>query len=791
MIKSYLKIAWRNLLKDKVFSLVNILGLTIGITLCMMIFLFIVNEFSVDKFHKQHDHIYRVMRKLGDAKQGVPYLSGPYAPALLNDFPGIIERAVRVMPSHGMISFGDRAFNEKNIYFADKDFFQLFSFPLVRGNAQSVLNGPTGVVLSESTAKKYFGSVENALGKVVDLDKRLHFRVTGIAKDIPSNSHLSFDLVFPIEVYASESWFNVWMNNNLFTYVLLAPGVKKDQLESRFSQFTKKYMKEEINGTGTQLNLSLTPLTDIYFEPAAAFDHVKHGDKNVVHIFMSVAVLILLIGCINFMNLSTIRGIGRSKEVGLRKVLGAARKQLLIQFIGESVLLSAIASVLSLGLLQILLPIYEDLLDSRLTVPWNSGCPYVFFGGIILITGFIAGSYPALFLSAFPPVNALKGKLQLGSGGIWFRQLLVVVQFCISVFLIAGTIVIVKQMNYIKNKDLGYEEEQRVVIPLDNDDIAAHRDAFKTLLGNQDPIASVSLMSGEPGGFFDMHTFEAEGQREMFRARTEFADIDFVKTLGLKIIAGRDFSSKFGTDSSDAVLINRTAAEKLGLTPRQALGKWLRNTLRDSTRRRIVGVVQDFNFLSLRENMDALVISPSPDRRVAVIKLKPGNVGLGIKTIKNLYSELAPVYPFEYSFLDQKFDTVYKNDIRQKKMLTIFALVAVFVACLGLFGLASYTTARRTKEIGVRKVLGSSERRILFMLSGDLLRPVLVAVALATPLGYFAMVRWLQNFAYRTHLSWWVFALAALITLAIALLTVSIKALKAATASPAKSLGVE
>jgi len=789
MIKNYLKIAWRNLMKNKAFSFINILGLTIGITVCMMIFLFIMNEFSFDGFHKQKKNIYRVMRGFEISKPMVPYLSGPYATALLNDFPGEIKKAVRVMPSNALVSFGNKAFNEKKMYLTDADFFTLFSFPLIKGDPATVLKDPNSVVLTETTAKKYFGN-EDPMGKVIEIDKHLQLKVTGIAKDVPSNSHLDFDIVHPLSIYYNEKWFNTWINNNNFTYVLLDEHANEAQIETRFPAFMKKYGKD-IEKYGFHFFLSLTPLSDVYFEPSSMYDPVKHGDKSVVYIFLSIAVLILFIACINFMNLSTVRAVERSKEVGLRKVMGALRNHLVWQFIGESILLTLISCILSLGLLQLMMPFYNQLLGYNLAVSWNALPIYLFLVGIILVAGFLAGSYPAFFLSAFSPIQALKGKLKLGKGGSLFRQGLVVVQFSISVFLIIGTIIIMRQMNFVKEKELGYDKEHTVIVPIDNNDIYAHRNTFKHELESKSSIASVSTMSGEPGGFFDTHTFEVEGQHETWKSRTEFADFEYVKTLGLKIIAGRDFSGQYATDTTGAVLINRTAATSLGFTPDQAIGKWIKNPVRDSLRRRIVGVVEDFNFLSLKENMDALVISPSEDRRVVVIKLKPGNVQSAIATIKNSYTKVAPVYPFEYSFLDQKFDVLYKADVRQQTILSIFSGLAIFVACLGLFGLASFTAAKRTKEIGVRKVLGSSIRGIVLLLSKDLLKPVLIATFIAIPVGYYAMNNWLQNFAYRTQLHWWIFILAAFITIVIALFTVCFKAIKAALTNPAKSLRTE
>lgn len=792
MLKNYIKTAWRNLRKNKVFSIINISGLTIGITVCMMIFVFIMNEFSVDTFHEKGKDIYRVMRESENEgkSRSMAYLSGPYAPALLNDFKGQIQKAVRVNPKSNLVTIGNDSYNETKIIDVDADFFDVFTFPLIRGNALTALLLPNSVVLTKTTAEKYFGSADNAMGKVITLDKYLPLKVTGIAKDIPSNSHLDFDLIVPLSNYKDRSWMKTWINNGLYTYVLLNPDAKEAQVEKQLPRFMEKYVGSDMKKFGFKWSLSLTPLKDVYFENVS-FDSVKHGDKTIVYIFLSIAVLILLIACINFMNLSTIRAAERSKEVGLRKVLGALRINLVWQFIGESVLLTAISCLLSVGLLLLMMPFCNQLLGYSLTVSWNALPIYLFLTGIIIIVGFLAGSYPAFFLSAFSPVQALKGRLRLGKSGSSFRKVLVIVQFSISVFLIIGTIIIAKQMNYVKNRQLGYNKEQTVIVPIDNDDIYNNMTVFKNNLQNDSQVQSVSLMSGEPGGFFDGHMFDVEGHNERWMARTEFADFEYVKTLGLKIIAGRDFSAQFPTDTTDAVLINKTAATKLGWSPEQAIGKWMKNTVRDSLRRRVIGVVSDFNFLSLKENIDGLVISPAMDRRVALVKLNPGNIQVRLAAVKEEYKKIAPAYPLKYKFLDQQFNELYQKDLRQQTILTVFACLAIFVACLGLFGLASFTATKRIKEIGVRKVLGSSVQNIVFLLAKDLLKPVLIATCIAVPLGYFAMQKWLQNFAYRTDIPWWVFVSAVLITVAIAFFTISFRSIKAALANPVKSLRTE
>jgi putative ABC transport system permease protein len=792
MFKNYLKTAWRNLMKNKAFSFINILGLTIGITVCMMIYVFILNEFSVDRFHKNSDHIYRVMRsaKIDDKSISVAYLSGAHAPALLNDFKGQITNLVRVAENDNLFSVGDKSFHEKKELDVDAGFFTLFSFPLIKGAPATVLNDLNNVVLTESTAKKYFGSVDNAMGKIIMMNKSTPMTVSGIAKDVPSNSHLSFDIVTSLERSKNASWMTSWINNGAYIYVQLAPNITQAQVEKQLPAYIEKYMGSDMRKYGFSWSLTLTPLSDVYFDTNAR-DNIKHGDKAVVYIFLSIAILILLIACINFMNLSTIRAAERSKEVGLRKVLGALRNNLVWQFIGESVLITTLSCILAIGILLLVKPWYDQLLGYSLHVSWNTMPIYLFLTGVILIVGFLSGSYPAFFLSAFSPIQALKGKLKMGKGGVAFRHVLVMIQFSISVFLITGTLVITRQMSYVKSKQLGYSKDQTLIVPIDNGDIYNNLNSFKTDLQNQNAVHSVSAMSGEPGGFFDGQMFDVEGHTDKWSARTEYADFEYVKTLGLKIVAGRDFSPQITTDTTDAVLINQTAASKLGWTPQEAVGKWILNTVRDKSKRRIVGVVADFNFQSLKQNIDGLVISPASDRRQILVRLKPGNLKAGIALVSNAYSKVAPAYPFEYKFLDEKFGELYQKDIRQQTLLSVFAGLAIFVACLGLFGLASFTATKRIKEIGIRKVLGSSVQNIVVLLSKDLLKPVIVAVCLALPLGYWAMHKWLQDFSYKTDLSWWIFVLAALITVGIALITVSVKAIKAAVANPVKSLRTE
>jgi putative ABC transport system permease protein len=793
MIKNYFLLAFRKLKKQKIFSLINILGLTVGITCCLMIFLFIAHELSYDNFHKNGKDIYRVMRVgnlNGTGKEEVAYLSPAYSTALLNDYPDAIQQAVRVMPDNDLITYNNIGFNEKNIYLVDDNFFQFFNFPLVKGNPADVLKDPLSTVLTETTAKKYFGNAD-PIGKVIEWNKTTKLKVTGIAKDVPANSHLYFDMVAPISYYKNARWFNQFPNNMLFVYVQLNPNSDPKKLIARFPQFMDKYLGAFYKSEGFSMDLTLDPLKDIYFQNLQ-FDNVKHGSKSVVYIFMSIAILILIIACINFMNLATARAADRSKEVGLRKVLGALRKQLIVQFIGEAFLFAIISSILALGLLQLLMPVYTNLLGYTMPSYWTNPLVYIFIAGVILVVGLLAGSYPALLLSSFSPIDSLKGKLKVGKRGAFFRKTLVVFQFSISVLLIISITVILKQMNYVQNIDLGFNKEHALIIRLDNNDISEKKILFKHQLENDPSVLNASLMSGEPGGFHDVYSFEAEAKpNEKTMFSTEFADFEFAKTLGLKVIAGRDLSPQYQTDSLQGVLINRTTAAKLGYTPQEAVGKWIKNTMRDSLRRNIVGVVEDFHFSSLKDPIQPFVISPSDDRRLALVRIKSGDLQSTLNRIKNIYTTLAPAYPFEYSFLDEQFNQQYKSEVRQQSILTIFSTIAIFIACLGLFGLASYTAMKKTKEIGIRKVLGSSVENIVILLSKDLLKPVLLGTIIAIPAGYYIMQKWLQGFAYRVTIEWWLFAIAALIAVLIALITVSAQAVKAALANPVKSLRTE
>ena len=796
MFRNYFLLAIKHFRKQKLFSLINVLGLTIGIACCTMIYLFVLNELSFDNFNKQSDHIYRVARvTLTGEKRNIPYLSPLYGPTLLNDFPADIISMVRVDPDNDLISYKNVSFNEGKILLTDSNFFSFFNYKLLKGDPSSALADPHSIVMTVSAAKKYFGA-EDPIGKLVEFNRDLRLRVTGIAADAPVNSHLDFDMVVPLSNWAKDGWMNQWPNNGSFAYVRLSPSADPELLKNKFPAFMEKYLGKYYRENGYHMGLTLNPLRSVYFDQGFPFESgvLRHGSRKTVYIFMSIAILLLVIACINFMNLSTARAADRSKEVGLRKALGALRKQIMIQIMVESVLYAFIATALSLVLLQLLMPIYSRFLGYQLrpylTDPWFYG----FIIGVILLVGGLAGAYPALVLSSFSPIESLRNRLKTGRSGAFFRESLVVIQFGISVLLITCITVVMNQMRFIRRANLGFSKEQSLIIRLDNKDIWNNKERFKSGLLANPSVSEVSLMSGEPGGFHDHQGFEAEARPgEKLEFNTAFADIDYARTLGLRFIAGRDFSASFPSDSTSSVIVNQTAARYLGYdSPGDAVGKWIRNISNDSLKRIIVGVVEDYHYASLRDPIGPLVISTKKDdRRLALIKLRALPLPESIEQVKKIYAGFAPAYPFEYNFLDETFNGLYKAEDKQETILSLFSIIAIGIACLGLFGLASYTAVKRTKEIGVRKTLGSSVENIVILLSRDLLKPVLIGTLIALPTGYWLMTRWLENFAYRISLDWQLFAFSAFAGIFIALLTVSFQSVKAAMANPVKSLRID
>jgi putative ABC transport system permease protein len=605
----------------------------------------------------------------------------------------------------------------------------------------------------------------------------------------PGNSHLEIDMLASLADIRYEDWFNEWWNNSMSTYVRLAPQTNHRQLQAQFPGFMDKYMGEDFKKTGSRTDLTLQPLENIYFDNETQWDHAAHGDKKVVYIFTVIALFILVIACINFMNLSTARSMGRAKEVGLRKVMGAYKSHLILQFLSESIVLSFISLILALGFVWLLKPAFDSFVEKQLAVPYGAFVVILILLGIAVLVGLFAGSYPAFFLSSFQPVKVLKGRFKANPQSAWLRKGLVVVQFSISIILIIGTFVIIRQMEFTQEKKLGYDKEHVVLVRMNNSGIRTNRERFKTMLQGESDIASVSAMSGEPGGFHDNFSVDIQGRKEEeWKFRTVFTDFNYLKTLGIQLVAGRDFSTEFSTDTTQAAIINETAVKKLGWTNEEALGKDITITMRENTPRKIVGIVEDFHFTSLKEKIEPMVIAVAKDNRVLAVKIKPGNTAESLKKIEKAWLSFAPQYPFEYTFLDEVYDNLYKSEQKQMAVFTVFASIAICIACLGLFGLAAFTAEQRTKEMSVRKVLGADVSAIVLLLSKDFVKLVLIALVIASPVAWYVMNKWLEDFNYRVSINAGTFILAGAAAIIIALLTVSYHAIRTAYTNPVKTL---
>lgn len=791
MLKNYLKIAVRNLFKHKLYSFINIFGLSIGITCCLLIFLFVKHELSFNDFQQNSENIFRLVRVANDGKviRDIGITSAPFAPALLNDYPFDIKDAVRVFPNDGLVSYGEKSFREKRFYLADHNFFEIFSFPLLSGNGSSVLKNPNDVVISESMARKYFGD-KDPTGKTLMVDKSYSFKVTGIFKNIPENSHLKFDFIASIKFFEAFDSFNEWWNNSLVTYVVLSNPSVKEFLEPKLSAFMNKYFGDHFKTTGMPMELKLEPFEKIYFNNETQFDPLLHGDKNNIYIFSGIGLFILAIACINFMNLATARSAERRKEVGLRKVIGANRRNLIIQFIGESIILTSVSVLISLLLAELSLPIFNSLTELKLKFPYSLSVFPAVLISITLIVGVISGSYPAVFLSSLQPVSILKGRINKSGRSIQLRKLLVVLQFSLSILLIVSTLIIKEQMNFLSEKKLGFDKEQVLFFNLDNRELRESAEILRDELIRQPFVVSASAMTGLPGGYHDNYAYKAEGEHNFTRMRNVFTDFGYLSTLGLKLKTGRNFSKEFSTDKY-SVILNEKSVKTFGWEIDEALGKRILINLLDSTYRTVIGVVEDYHFISLKQKIEPLVIAAVPDYRVIAVKIKPGNLPGYIKEIENIYSRFSPGYPFEYQFLDDSFNQLYTSEKKQEDIFSLFSFLAIFISCLGLFGLASFSAEQRIKEIGIRKVLGATVPEIFVLISTQFLKLVVVANVIAWPFAYFLMDKWLEDFEYRINIALWTFIIAGISALMIAVITVSYQAIKAATANPVKSLRYE
>jgi len=806
MIKNYFKIAFRNLWNNKGFSAINILGLAIGITTCLIIMLFVYNELSYDRFNAKSARIVRItfQGSVAGNKFNEASVMPPVAQTMKADFPEVLD-ATRIR-DYGKphLICSNKSFKEDAFAFVDPNFFEVFTLPLIEGDAKTALAAPNTVVITKALARKYFGN-EDPVGKVISFkegDKAV-YKVTGLINKVPLNSHFHFEL-FASMSSLPESKELTWMSSNFYTYLMLKDGHDYKSLEAKLPGMVNKYIGPQMlqamhislpdfRKKGNNLSFHLQRLTDIHFNADFANDLSPAEDVRYVYIFGAIALFMLLIACINFMNLSTAGASKRSREVGIRKVLGSLKRDLVRQFILESVVITAFAFLLAIVFVYLALPVFNNLAGQNLAFQFADHpmlLPGLFL--FLLATGILAGSYPAFYLSSFKAATVLKGKFISGKRSVGLRSGLVVFQFFISITLIVVTTVVYKQLSFIQHKKLGYDKEQVMIIPTWM--LGKNGAVFSDQLSNDPRVLSVTHSGYLPAGPSDNNNFfvyPGENADQMVKTLRYDVDENYLPTLGMQLLSGRNFSKEFASDST-GVILNEKAAEVFGWGA-EAIGHTISNSNKRGkiTTYRVIGIVKDFHFRSLHELISPLVMTLSPNTGMMIVKLKTTDVAGLIAVLKTRWDGLSAEEPFTYSFLDDRFNNTYQSEQKIGMILGIFAGLTIFVACLGLFGLAMFTAEQRTKEIGIRKVLGASVAGIVNLLSIDFLKLVLVAVVLATPVAWWAMNKWLMDFAYRIDISWWMFVLAAVTALLIALFTVSFQAIKAAIANPVKSLRTE
>jgi len=793
--------------RNKTFSAINIFGLAIGIATCLIIMLFVNNELNYDRYNKKADRMVRVyfQGNVQGEKMKESSVMPPVAQTLKKDYPEV-EEATR-MRDFGTpkLMYGDKSFRGDAFVFVDSNFFQVFTLPLTAGNAKTALLEPNCIVITKEVANKYFGN-EDPMGKVISFKdgKNAPCKVTGVIEKVPLNSHFHFD-IFASMSSLTESREPTWMSSNFHTYLVLKEGYDYKKLDAKLPHVVEKYMGPqmlaamgmtlaEFRRKGSDISFHLQPLTDIHLHSDFTGDFGQSGDIRYVYIFGAIALFMLMIACINFMNLSTAGASKRSREVGIRKVLGSVKSQLVKQFLTESILITAIALIIAVVLMYMALPAFNNLANQNLSFNFSEH-PFVIPSLIIfiLLVGIIAGSYPAFYLSSFNPVSVLKGKFVSGKKNTQLRSGLVVFQFFISIILIVSTTVVYKQLSYIQNKKLGYDKEQVMIIGYTYL-LGKNQNAFRQELINDPRVASVSNSGYLPAGNSNNNNFfvaAEENPDRLIKSLRYDVDENYINTLGIKLAAGRNFSSSFNTDSSAAIL-NESAANALGWREKSIGRSILKTDNRgNKSAYHIIGIVKDFHFRSLHERISPLIMVLSPDPGTLIIKLKTKDIAALTTTLKQRWTNYGAEDPLSFSFLDDRFNNTYKAEQKIGTILGIFAGLTIFVACLGLFGLATFTAEQRTKEIGIRKLLGATVTGIVSLLSKDFLKLVFIAFVVASPVAWFIMNKWLQDFEYRINISVWVFVIAALLAIAITLITVSFRAIKAAVANPVNSLKTE
>ncbi|WP_220275162.1 ABC transporter permease [Emticicia sp. BO119] len=793
MLRNYFKIAFRNLFKNKVYSFINISGLAVGIACCLAICLYVYDEFSFDRFHTNAHNLYRIVEKQNQAGTlyDVASSPGPLSPTLKAEF-AEIKQYCRFDRYWGILKHDSTIIEDIDILGVDHSFFNMFSFPLLRGNVNQALLNPNEIIITESAAERFFGSQwkhsTNILGQPFQFKDKT-FTLTGIAQNPPHNSHIQFDILFSYLLTQNDKDQYKWNNDSHYNYILLQPHTDVASLEKKIFSFMNKYRPSD------KPTIRLQPMLDIYLNPDFSFqtDWQTKGSRLYIWVFISVGSIVLLIALFNFMNLSTARAMKRAQEVGVRKAIGAVRLQLVVQFLGESLLLTLLSVISAIGLLILFLPLLNEIAAKSLTIPFAEPGFWLVIIGFTLLISFLAGMYPAFYLSGFQPVKVLKGVFNVQSGQL-FRRTLVVSQFTMSVMLVTGAIVIYKQLTFMQNRSLGFDKSQLLSTWI-RPELHNKIQMIKADLQQQSSIAQVTLTTGN---LVDMNNstydFSWEGQApgEGMVITHANSDPEFLKTTGMKLIAGRNFDPKIASDTTDAYLINETAAKRMKWTPEQALGKTITFW---QNKGKVIGVLKDFHFRPLTAAIEPFLLRYWPHGQYNynnfLIKTRPDMNHEGIVALEQIYKKYNSIMPPYYEFVDQSLENQYRTEQRTSKVVFYFSALAILVSCLGLFGLVTFTAEQRTKEIGTRKVLGATVTNIVTLLSKDFLQLVVLAIIIASPLAWFLMNQWLADFAYKTNFEWWIFALSGFLAIVIALITVSFKAIRAALINPVKSLRSE
>jgi len=801
MLKNYIKVAIRNLLRYKVYSIVNIFGLTLGITSTILLALFVQNELTYDNYYPESENMYRVTSEFnrGNEEYNLAVVTPVLAQVALAEIPEIKKTARFRVAGNSIVKYNNISFDENKICYADNSVIDFFAINLINGNPQTALQEPSSIILSEKTAEKYFNN-ENPIGKTLTLDNNSDFKVTGVFKSIPQNTHFDFDFMISMPSLAESKQLS-WLQNNYQTYFILKDGADPKVVKAKLDGMLVKYrgpelekalgitlaQLEENGGIGAYF---LQPVRDIHLYSDLGAELGVNGDIKYVYIFSIIAAFILLIACVNFMNISTARSATRAKEVGIRKVLGSYKKGLVWQFLTESFLTTLISLIIAIGLIELLMPYFNNLIGKQLTLEYFNN-PFILYSifSVLIVIGFLAGSYPAFVLSSFKPAEVLKGKVKAGTKSGNLRSGLVVFQFTASIILIISTLVVLNQLNYIQNKNLGFNKEN--VVTLGNTNLlgkSAQLFKEKMLQYPEVKSATVSGFLPVPSSYNQIMIWPQGKTDNGSSIPIWDVDYDYLSTMGIKIVEGRDFSREFSTDST-GVIFNQAAVELFGFD--EPLGKIISrpyNNAGDFTNHTIIGVVNNFHFQSFRNSIAPLAIFFGNNNNIISFRINTAHAGSVISKLEETWNDMAPGQPFNYSFLDERFENMYRGEQRISEIFGTFAFLAIFIGCLGLFSLSAFTTEQKAKEIGIRKVLGSSSTLIVTMLSKEFVKLVVIAFIIASPIAYYLMNKWLMEFEYKTDLSLWIFLSAGLISLAIAVATVSYHALKASFANPIESL---